>query len=296
MKEQGIKSSFSISPLGSRISQWGEGPIFWNSHLFYVDIEGHSLIRLNIENESEMIWEMEERIATVVPRESGGMLCAGDSGIFSFDPSGVEKKVMADPEADKRPDNRFNDGKCDPAGRFWAGTISTIKKTGDANLYMMDLEGNLTLKVSGVTNSNGICWNTEETVMYYIDTPTKKIMAYEYDNQTGNIGEPRVAVDFDSLLLDGSPDGMTVDEDGKLWVAMCHGGSVVRLDPKEGSLVQKIDFPCVETTACAFGGAGLDRLFVTTGLHKSFKESNAGRIFVVDGLGIKGVPAFSYRG
>ncbi|MBT3636392.1 MAG: SMP-30/gluconolactonase/LRE family protein [Opitutae bacterium] len=289
-----MNQSTTIQPVGSCVSQWGEGPIFWDGHLIYVDIEGHTLIRLNGETGNEETWEMSERIGTVVPMKDGSFLCAGDSGIYSFDPASGDKINLADPEAHKRPDNRFNDGKCDPAGRFWAGTISTVKKTGDANLYMFDLAGNLSLKVSGVTNSNGICWNAEATVMYYIDTPTKKILAYPFENETGEIGEPSLVVDTGVAGWAGSPDGMTIDADGKLWVAMCHGGTVLRIDPLSGELLQQVDFPCVETTACAFGGPNLERLFVTTGLHKTLDEPDAGKVFVVDGLGVSGVPSFAY--
>jgi sugar lactone lactonase YvrE len=291
-----MNESISIKPIGSRISKWGEGPIFWNDHLLYVDIEGHALISLDPKTETEKVWEIGERIGTVVPRQSGGFVCAGDSGIYSFDPVTSEKKSMADPESDKRPDNRFNDGKCDPSGRFWAGTISTVKKTGDAKLYMLDVNGDLSLKVPGVTNSNGICWNAKADRMYYIDTPTKEIWAFPFNNQLSELGEKQVVFNTEDAGLDGSPDGMTIDADGMLWVAMCHGGAVLRIDPNNGSLLQKIDFPCVETTACAFGGDKLERLFVTTGIHKSIEEENAGRVFVVDGLGVVGTKAFSFAG
>ena len=177
---------------------------------------------------------------------------------------------------------------------FGRGTISTVKKTGDANLYMLDLQGNLSLKVPGVTNSNGICWNAEARAMYYIDTPTKKILAYPFENETGALGEPSLVVDTGMAGWEGSPDGMTIDAAGKLWVAMCHGGSVLRIDPLSGDLLGQVDFPCVETTACAFGGPNLDRLFVTTGLHKTLDEPDAGMVFVVDGLGVSGVPSFAY--
>ena len=106
----------------------GRGPNFWDDHLLYVDIEGHALIRLNPENKEEKVWDIGERIGTVVPRQSGGFICAGDSGIYSFDQVTGVKTNIADPEEEKRPDNRFNDGKCDPCGRFWAGTISTVKR------------------------------------------------------------------------------------------------------------------------------------------------------------------------
>ena len=285
-----------INTVGNRSSKWGEGPIYWDNHLLYVDIEGHSLIRLNPETQKEEIWEMGERIGTVVPTLNEDFICAGDSGIYRFDPSNGQKTNLADPEAKKRPDNRFNDGKCDPSGRFWAGTISTVKKEGDANLYQLDQSGLLTLQVSGVTNSNGICWNASKTEMYYIDTPTQKVVAYEYDDQTGKLGGSSVAVDFRDLNTEGSPDGMTIDEEGMLWVALCHGGAVVNVNPETGELLQKVELPCVETTACAFGGSNLDRLFVTTGIHKTLHEKEAGKVFVIDGLGVSGLPALPYGG
>jgi len=289
-------NDLKINTVGNRSSKWGEGPIYWDNHLLYVDIEGHSLIRLNPENQKEEIWEIGERIGTVVPTLNEDFICAGDSGIYRFDPSNNQKKNLADPEAKKRPDNRFNDGKCDPSGRFWAGTISTVKKQGDANLYQLDQSGLVTLQMSGVTNSNGICWNASKTEMYYIDTPTQKVVTYEYDDQTGKLGGSRVAVDFRDLNTEGSPDGMTIDEEGMLWVALCHGGAVVNVNPETGELLQKVELPCVETTACAFGGSNLDRLFVTTGIHKTLHEKEAGKVFVIDGLGVSGLPAIPYGG
>ena len=289
-------SEVDIQPIGSRVSKWGEGPIYWKDRLIYVDIEAHALIRLNPEDGNEEAWDMGERIGTVVPMLGGNFLCAGDSGIYSFDPQTEQKKNLADTEADKRPDNRFNDGKCDPSGRFWAGTISTIKKTGDANLYMLDGQGNLSLKVQNVTNSNGICWNADANIMYYIDTPTKKIVSYSFDNESGQLGASSLVTDTEERGFESSPDGMTIDSAGNLWVAFCHGGCVVCFDSHSGEQIRKVDLPCLETTACAFGGPNLDRLFVTTGLHKTLQEPEAGYVFAIDGLGVQGMPAFSFLG
>ena len=286
----------SIQTVGTRVAKWGEGPIWWKNYLFYVDIEGHALIRLDIATNKETVWEVEERIGTVVPRESGGFLYAGDTGIIAFDPETGVRQTLADPEAEKRETNRFNDGKCDPAGRFWAGTISLIKKTGDAALYMLNTDGTLHLKLDEITNSNGICWSPEATKLYYIDTPTKQVRAYDYDQDSGNISNETVAVDTLAHDFKDSPDGMTIDTDGNLWVAFCHGGCVACFDPLSGKLLNRIEVPCVETTACTFGGPNLDRLFVTTGIHKSIKEPDAGKVFVIDNLGVKGLPAFAYRG
>jgi sugar lactone lactonase YvrE len=289
-------SNLSIEQIGLRSSKWGEGPIFWQDHLYYVDIEGHALVRLNPQTGEEKIWDMDERIGTVVPCQSGDLLCAGDSGIYRFNPLDGSKISLADPEAEKRPDNRFNDGKCDPGGRFWAGTISTVKKTGDASLYQLDESGSLKRMISGVTNSNGICWDQEKKLMYYIDTPTQKVTVYDYDLANGKIENSRIAVDFTKFGIEGSPDGMTMDVEGMLWVAMCHGGAVLQINPDTGELLRKVLLPCVETTACTFGGNRLDRLFVTTGIHKTLEEAGAGHVFVVDGLNAQGTPAQPYHG
>mgnify|MGYP006278608931 CR=1 FL=1 len=286
----------TVQTVGSRQSQWGEGPIWWEDKLVYVDIEGHALIELDPDSGEETVYKMGERIGTVVPRAGGGYLCAGDSGIYTFDPAKGDKTKLADPEADKRPDNRFNDGKCDPEGRFWAGTISLVKKTGDASLYMLDANHDLTVKIPEVTNSNGICWNAAAHTMYYIDTPTRKIRAYDYDRKSGRIVEAGVIVDTEAAGYDSSPDGMTIDAEDKLWAAFCHGGCVVRFDPKTGEKLEQIDIPAVETTACAFGGPDLDRLFVTTGSKKEADEPDAGKVFVIDGLGVHGVSAIAYEG
>ncbi len=286
----------TIQTIGTYVSKWGEGPIWWENRLYYVDIEGRTLVQLDIEMDEELTIDVGERIGTIVPRESGGFLYAGDSGIIRFDPITKNKWTLADPESDKRETNRFNDGKCDPAGRFWAGTISLVKKTGDAALYMLDLDETLHTKIDKVTNSNGICWSPDATKLYYIDTPTKQIRAYDYDLDSGDINNATVAVDTMEHGIKDSPDGMTIDTDGNLWVAFCHGGCVACFDPSSNKLLNKIDLPCVETTACTFGGPDLDRLFVTTGVHKSIEEPDAGKVFVIDDLGVRGLPAFAYRG
>ena len=289
-------SEILIQPIGSHVSKWGEGPIWWQDKLIYVDIEGHVLIELDPASGLEKIYPMGERIGTVVPRVGGGYLCAGAGGIYSYDPASGEQTILADPEADKRRTNRFNDGKCDPAGRFWAGTISMVGKIGGANLYMLDSRHDLHLKAPGVTNSNGICWNAAADTMYYIDSPSRRIRAYDYDNATGDISNVRVIVDTRAAGYDGAPDGMTIDAEDNIWVAFCHGGCVARFDPASGATLQRVNLPAKETTACAFGGPHLDRLFVTTGFKAVRNQPDAGKVFVIDGLGVKGVTAFAYEG
>ena len=280
----------------TRVSLWGEGPIWFDERLYYVDIEGHKVISFHPATETEQVWDVGERVGAVVPRASGGLVIAGDLGFSFMDPETGKKAAVADPEAHKRPENRFNDGKCDPAGRFWAGTISTVKKTGDASLYRLDSDLRVTEMFSGVTNSNGICWSADARTMFYIDTPRKQVLAFDFDNATGTLSEERVALDTAALGLAGSPDGMTIDAHGHLWIAMCHGGLVVCLDPASGAEVARVEVPdAVETTACAFGGPDLSTLFITTGVKENSGEVHGGRLFAAR-PGVRGMPAFAFAG
>lgn len=290
-------SNPTVQSVGNRRSVWGEGPLWWEDRLLYVDIEDHKLIRLDPSTgREEEVFDVGERIGTVVPRKRGGFLYAGDSGMNVFDPDSGEKTNVADPEAEKRPDNRFNDGKCDPRGRFWAGTISTVKKTGDANLYMLDENRGLHKRLTGLTNSNGICWSGDGTTLFHIDTPTKRVRAFPFSLDDGALGEPRTVVNTEELEIEGSPDGMAIDTEDRLWIAICHAGRVIGLDSSNGECFADIALPCVETTACAFGGPELKRLFVTTGQKPGVSEPEAGKIFVVDGLQARGVPAIPFAG
>ena len=279
-----------VEPINGYVSTWGEGPIWQNGSLTYVDIEGHNVIRLDPETGEEKVWPAGERVGTVVARETGGMVIAGDNG-FSFLADSGELTKISDPEPDKV-NNRFNDGKCSPDGHFFAGTISLVKEKGDASLYRLSKCGEVTEVHSGVTNSNGITWSADGTTMFYIDTPTLSILAFDYSD--GVISNPRKCVD--TSAISASPDGMAIDENDNLWVAFCHGACVVCYDSESGEELQKVEIPCLETTACAFGGKDLDVLYVTTGVHKTEVEEHAGKVFKVTGLGVKGQKTYLYQG
>src|SRR6478735_3302329 len=282
----------SIEPIGNIRSQWGEGPVWWREALYYVDIEGHRVHRFDPVSGSEKSWDVGQRVGTVVPRESGGLVLAGDHGLFFLDEETGHLTSIADPEPDK-PDNRFNDGKCSPDGRFFAGTISLVKKTGTARLYRLDPDLSLHEAFGPVTNSNGIAWSADGKTVFYIDTPRKEVLAFDYESD-GHLRNLRSVVS--TAHLDSSPDGMTIDAAGNLWIAFCHGACVACFDPKSGAELRRIELPCLETTACAFGGPELADLYVTTGVHKSVVEENAGRLFVIRGLGVKGLPANAFAG
>ncbi len=278
-------------PVGNIRSQWGEGPIWWRDALYYVDIEGHQVHRYDPADGSEQSWDVGQRVGTVVPRASGGLVIAADRGFFFLDEKTGTLTAIADPEAAK-PDNRFNDGKCSPDGRFFAGTISLAKKSGDAQLYRLDPDLTVHEAFGPVTNSNGIAWSADGRTAYYIDTPRKEVLAFDYED--GCLRNPRSVIATGHI--DASPDGMTIDSAGNLWIAFCHGGCVSCFNPTTGDEIHRIALPCLETTACAFGGPDLADLFVTTGVHKTATEEHAGRLFVIRGLKARGVPTNAFDG
>jgi sugar lactone lactonase YvrE len=277
--------------IGTHVSQWGEGPLWHGNRLLYVDIEAHKILSFDPVTGKETIWAVGQRVGTVVPRASGGLVWAGDDGFFFLDETTGISTPIADPEPGIA-DNRFNDGKCDPSGRLWAGTIC-LKKRAEAALYCLHTDLSVEKKFGPVTNSNGIMWSADARTMYYIDTPSKKIRAFDFDNATSAISNERIL--WDTSADASSPDGMTIDSEDRLWIAFCHGGKVVCFNPATQQVEQQIDFPCIETTACAFGGADLGDLYVTTGIKPGLTEEHAGRLFVCR-PGAKGVPAFAFAG
>lgn len=286
-----MPSMIHCEPVGKTRSQWGEGPIWWQNALYYVDIEGHSVHRYTPETGEETSWNVGQRVGTVVPRDSGGLIIAGDHGFAFLDQASGKLSPIADPESDQ-PDNRFNDGKCSPDGRFFAGTISLAKRTGDAKLYRLDPDLSVHDAFGPVTNSNGIVWSADGNTVYYIDTPRREVLAFDYE--AGHLRNLRTA--FSTKHIDASPDGMAIDAAGNLWIAFCHGGCVSCFDPATGNEQHRITIPALETTACAFGGPDLKDLYITTGIHKTAKEEHAGRLFIVNGLGIQGAPANAFAG
>jgi sugar lactone lactonase YvrE len=286
----------TIELAGNYAAQWGEGPIWWQGQLLYVDIERHLVLQYDPSTNEEKTWDLSSsvgRVGTVVPRAHGGLVVAGDTGLHFLDPETGNTTPINDPETDK-PDNRFNDGKCSPDGRFFAGTISLVKNTGDATLYRLDTDLSLHTAYSGVTNSNGIAWSADGSTSYYIDTPRQSVLAFDYSAETGLLTGERIA--FSTSHISASPDGMTIDSNGNLWIAFCHGACVICYDATTGKQLHRVELPCLETTACAFGGENLDELYVTTGIHKEQVEEDAGRLIRIKGLGVTGVPSNSFGG
>ena len=247
--------------------------------------------------DADAVYRVGQLVGAAVPRRSGGMILAMQEGLAAFDLEKEQVTLWASPEKDL-PDNRFNDGKCDPRGRFWAGTMSMVRKPGTASLYCLDVDHTVRRVFGGVTISNGLGWSPDQRTMYYIDTPTMQVAAFDYDADAGTVANRRVVVTFAPDA--GHPDGMTVDAEGMLWIAHWGGWRVSRWNPAQGRLLQEIHLPAARVSSCAFGGPNLGRLYITTARHGLTEEQlreqpHAGGLFAV-APGVVGLPSYEYAG
>ncbi|MCI0338859.1 MAG: SMP-30/gluconolactonase/LRE family protein [Acidobacteria bacterium] len=243
----------------------GEGPVWdWRTRrLLWVDIEGYCINRYDPQtHELEALW-IGQYVGSLAVRSSGGFILALKSGFAALDAETGEVTPLADAES-HLPENRFNDGKCDPAGRFWGGTLALDEKNGagKGNLYCLDSDLSVHLKISGVWISNGLAWTIDERTMYYIDSPTQKVVAYDYDRATCEIADPRTVIEVPDGM--GYPDGMTIDTEGMLWIAHWDGAQICRWNPMNGELLATIQVPVSRPTSCVFGGENFDTLYITS--------------------------------
>jgi sugar lactone lactonase YvrE len=279
----------------------GEGAVWDVSRqvLYWVDIEGHQVHSFDPVTGRDRSFPVGDSVGTIVPRASGGVAIALGRAFAALDLETSAVTLLAEPEAEKaRPGNRFNDGKCDPRGRFWAGTMAVSETAKAGALYRLDPDGRVHRMLEDVSISNGIVWSTGADRMYYIDTPTREVAVFDYDNATGGISNRRVAVRFPESH--GWPDGMALDAEGKLWVAEWDGACVSRWDPERGKLLRRIKLPVARVTSCAFAGPRLEQMYVTTAwsrLDDAARRAQpaAGALFRVD-PGVRGTPTFAFTG
>ena len=211
----------------------GEGSL-WDERtqlLYWVDIQRRQVYAYNPETHTNLGYDVKEQVGTLVFRERGGLMLALKNGFARLDLRTGAVEKITDPES-HLPDNRFNDGKCDPQGRFWAGTMSEHDEMGAGSLYCLDYDGSVTKKIENVTISNGLVWTKSQDRFYFVDSLAYTIAAYDYDPPSGAISNNRNIKEFPPE--EGLPDGMAIDTEDYLWVAMFGGGKVIRVDPQTG--------------------------------------------------------------
>jgi len=261
--------------------------------LYWIDVDKKMLNTFDPVTKKEANYPLHKMVGTVVPVDTGGVLVALKDGVYAFNMKANEFRLLAAPEK-YLPDNWLNDGKCDPAGRFWVGSMGPKFK---ASLYRISASGKCDKMLDSITISNGIVWTSDKSKMYYINTPTLQVRQFDYDNATGNISNSKVVITFPDGV--GSPDGMAIDSEGKLWIAHWGGSCVSCWDPATGKMIAKVEVPALNVTSCAFGGEKLDMLYITTtslfmdeASQKKFPAS--GGVFSVK-TGAKGIPANYFK-
>lgn len=281
-------------------AELGESPA-WDARsrtLYWVDILPGRVHVYHPDTRQDETHDLGEPVGCLAPRRGGGLALALRFGFATLSlPGGILTRLAA-PEA-HLPNNRFNDGKCDPAGRFLAGSMdmNAVKQPAGA-LYAFSPNGQATCLREGVTISNGLTWSPDYKTLYYIDTPTRQALAYDYDLETGNIANPRVVISVPPEM--GLPDGMTSDLEGNLWIALWDGAAVSVWEPACGRLIRSIPIPALRTTSCIFGGEKMDELYVTSarmGLDEAAlsRYPHSGGLFRVQ-TDAQGLPTFEFGG
>lgn len=273
----------------------GEGPC-WHprrNSIFWVDIENRRLYEYDWPNGAHMRhWKFPQRVTLVVIDKDDRLILGMEDGVMRFDPDTGESHWLFDLEKEYKK-HRCNDGSVDREGRLWVGTLHRDFIPGSGALYCIGEDLAPQKRIADVTISNGIAWSEDDTRLYFIDSPQKTIASYLYDKHTGHLVFEKIAVRIPEGM--GEPDGMTIDEEGMLWVAHWGGYGVYRWDPRTDALLDVIKVPVPNVSSCVFAGASLDHLVITTAQQdltpQQLKEyPHSGDVFVVQPQ-VKGTPA-----
>jgi sugar lactone lactonase YvrE len=276
----------------------GEGA-FWHEgrqSFFWVDIDGKQLYEYSTQTTKVNSWSFQHRPSMIALDSHGELIISFQGSVARFDLQTETLRGLIEIEKDI-PDNRTNDGAIDRAGRLWLGTMNRQFKEGAGSLYCIGNDLSLTKKVEGLTIPNGLVWSLDDGTMFHIDSPSRKVQAYAFDSKTGSIAFERTAVTIPPDL--GTPDGMSIDEEGMLWIAQWNGFGVYRWNPDSGKLLDKIEVPVPQVSSCAFGGANYDQLFITTAKENFSIESlkkypDSGSVYIAQ-PGVRGVKKNVFR-
>ncbi|MFC4323066.1 SMP-30/gluconolactonase/LRE family protein [Litchfieldia salsa] len=280
-------------------SSLGEGPC-WdsvNQLLYWVDIlEKKVYVFDPVTNKYRGI-QLEQCVGALALTNRNEAVVALEDGFYFLNFETENVTLIDDPES-HLPNNRFNDGKCDANGSFWAGTMSKSIDKEQGSLYCLHPNMKVQKKLDKVGISNGIAWSPDNKFLYYIDTLNENVCCFNYNVATGDISNPVEIIKFQDE--DGMPDGMTIDEEGMLWIAHWGGSKVSRWNPKTGKQINSIDIPALNVTSCTFGGKDLNELYITTartGLDEEQLENYpfSGGLFRIK-TDVKGTPSHTFKG
>ena len=243
------------------LAHHGEGPCWLarTGELAWVDMLAGRVLATSLARGTTQVIDIPGPVAAIVrPRAAGGLIVATETGIVLLDDHELATPLC---EIVTEPGIRMNDGGCDPQGRFWCGSMAYDETPGAGSLYRVEADGSFATALTGVTISNGLDWSDDGSTAFYIDSAPGRIDTFAFDGATGELSERTSFADIESSL--GLPDGLTIDAEGGVWVALWDGGAVRRYAP-DGTLDAVVPLPCGRVTACAFGGDDLDELFITT--------------------------------
>lgn len=287
-----------IEIFSDKPDQLGEGPL-WDvreQRLYWIDSYGPAIYSANAEGGERKSWTVPEPIGSMALRENGGAILSLRDGFYSFDfESGEAKRIHETQAGELRP--RMNDGKVDRQGRFVAGSMDFGEAEPVGKLFRLDPDLSLHTLDCGIICSNGPCWSPDGKTLYFADTGQKVIWAYDYDTATGNVRSRRTFTSFETQR--GLPDGATVDAEGYLWCCEVYSGRLIRFDPN-GVVDRIVGLPVNSTTSLTFGGPNLDIAYVTSMARpyqfQYHSEREAGFVFAVHGLGVRGIEEPRFRG
>jgi sugar lactone lactonase YvrE len=289
--------NMKVEPVLEHRCLLGEGPV-WDhqrQQILWLDIVQGHIHRFTPSNNDFNTFNAGEMVGSIA-LAGNKVLVACQSGFLFADLENQTTEPISDPEK-HLPGNRFNEGKCDPAGRFWAGTMALTEAPGAGNLYVLHTNFAVEKKIENVSISNGMAWSYDEKNFYYIDSPTLQVVSYDYDKDTGNISGRKVIITME--MSEGFPDGMTIDSEGMLWIAQWGGWKVARWNPRTGKKLMQVDLPVSQVTSCTFGGENFEDLYITSAsIHLSTEELQkqplAGSLFVIKKCGFHGLPTVKF--
>jgi L-arabinonolactonase len=287
-----------IEVFSEQVDLLGEGPL-WDpqeERLYWIDSYGYTIHRADLRGTDRKSWSVPEPIGSMALRKHGGAIVSLRSGFYSYDLKSGEAQPISITQPDERR-TRMNDGKVDRQGRFVAGSMDFEEAEPIGKLFQLGVDLTVTELDRGIICSNGPCWSPDGSVFYFADTGRSVIWAYDYNKESGLLKSRRVFARFKPEW--GLPDGATVDSEGYVWSVGVYAGRLIRFAP-DGVCDRIVGLPAWSATSISFGGPNLDIAFITSmgrPHHGDYhKEAEAGFVFAVHGLGVRGLPEPRFAG